>query len=120
MCSSILPSCKAVPPLYVDPHYGWSGTSLTWAIQSGLLAAVAAQLLTFFRDDSNFKHPESKARDGILVLTYMSLVTSIFATTSSLALTVASINPQRRQPLSISFIEIASKFCMTVLFELCQ
>jgi len=107
------------PCMYI-PTMDDPGTSLTWVIQPGLLAAVAAQLLTCFRDDSNFKHPESKARDGIPVLTYISLVTSIFATTSSLALTVASINPQRCQRLSFFFMETAFKFCMTVLFELCQ
>ena len=55
--------------------------------QSGLLAAVAAQLLTFFSDDSKFTHPESAARDAILTLTYISLIHSILLTMASVAMT---------------------------------
>ena len=85
--------------------------------QSGLLAAVAAQLLTFFKDDSKFKQPESEKRDAILTLTYISLVSSIFATMSTLALTVASIDPHRRQRFSFFFIEIVFKLCTTSLIR---
>ena len=88
--------------------------------QSGLLAAVAAQLLTFFKEDSNFKRPDSKKRDAILSLTYISLVSSIFATTSSLALTVASIDSHRRKRLSFFFIEIVFKLCVTCLARLVE
>ena len=69
------------------PTLGYADTNLTRALcpitQSGLLATVAAQLLTFFKVDSNFKHPESAARVAILVLTYISLISGILATAAS-------------------------------------
>jgi hypothetical protein len=72
------------------PTLGYSDTGLTRALrpitQSGLLAAVAAQLLTFFKADSNFKHPESAAREAILVFTYLSLIFSIIVTVASVLL----------------------------------
>lgn len=43
--------------------------------------------MAFFKDDDNFKSPESKAHEAILILTYTSIILSIGATISALTLT---------------------------------
>jgi len=80
-------------PCVYTTTLGYEDTILTLSsrliTQSGLLAAVAAQLLTIFKDDSKFKQTESETRDAILTLIYIALIASIFATVASVALTIA-------------------------------
>jgi hypothetical protein len=66
-------------------------SKLIFKPQSGLLAAVTAQLLVFFRTNDAFgangdqkDHPK---REAVLTLTYVALILSIGATLSSLILT---------------------------------
>jgi hypothetical protein len=57
-------------------------------IQSGLLAAVNAQMLSFFKTDSSFKNrPNTTTEKIILIFTYISIIASVSATISSLILT---------------------------------
>jgi hypothetical protein len=100
---------------------GYANTGLTRALhpimQSGLLAAVAAQLLTFFKDDSNFKNPESDARGAIFVFTYLSLLTSLAITVASALLkilcltTSANSNPNKLQQY-LNWGVVATGLCM--------
>ena len=55
--------------------------------QSSLLTVVEAFLVAFFRDDKNFKHPQSGAQEAILTLNYAAIIMSISATISALSLT---------------------------------
>jgi hypothetical protein len=55
--------------------------------QSGLLAAVEAQLLVFFKDVTNFKGPNSTPQEVTLIFTYVAVIASVSATISSLILT---------------------------------
>jgi ACR3 family arsenite efflux pump ArsB len=83
------------------PTLGYADTDLTRALrpitQSGLLATVAAQLLTFFKADSNFKHPESAARDAILVFTYLSLMFSVLLSVCSILLKTTLHDSDKQQ-----------------------
>ena len=107
------------PCMYTLSLFNCKCTSLTrdlrLVIQSGLLAATSATLLTFFKDDSNFTHLKSATRDAILTLTYLSLIFSILATATSVALTVAHVST-RGNPSGFSFI--AFQNCTTIQFEL--
>jgi len=86
--------------------------------QSGLLAAVAATLLTFFKDDSKFTHRQSASRDAILTLNYISLIFSIFATATSVALTVGHTWGWSKASGSSYFSVQAFKSCTAIQFEL--
>jgi hypothetical protein len=55
--------------------------------QSGLLAAVAAQLIVFFKTEGTFDPKDDPRKEPILTLAYVALVLSIGATISSLILT---------------------------------
>src|SRR5258706_5196165 len=55
--------------------------------QSGLLAAVTAQLIVFFKANGTFDNKDDPRKEPILTLTYVALVLSIGATISSLILT---------------------------------
>ena len=43
--------------------------------------------MAFFNDDKNFKRPQSRVQEAILILTYAAIILSISATISALALT---------------------------------
>ena len=90
--NALMPMVQSGTALVSTITLGDEGTSLTlWLrliTQSGLLAAVAASLLSFVKDESKFTNPESATREVILALTYLSLVISIFATIISVTLSV--------------------------------
>ena len=72
--------------LYVEPIS--SGASKTeFQNQSGLLAAVTAQLIVFFKADGTFDQKDDPRKGPILTLTYVALILSIGATIGSLLLT---------------------------------
>ena len=101
---------------------GYADISLTRVLrlidQSGLLAAVAAQLLTFFKDDSNFKNPNGTTRDIILAFIYISLISSIFSTMDALALTVMIVYSKNRQSSTLHHLTLLFKLCTTCLIQL--
>jgi len=81
----------ALPTTVEATRSGWLSTFQSAATVSGLLAAVTAQLLVFFRTNDAFgangdqkDHPK---REAVLTLTYVALILSIGATLSSLILT---------------------------------
>ena len=77
---------KSPRQLYVKPIS--SGASKTeFQNQSGLLAAVTAQLIVFFKDESTFNQKDDPRKGPILTLTYVALILSIGATIGSLLLT---------------------------------
>lgn len=48
---------------------------------------VEASLVAFFKDDKNFKTPQSAVQEATLILTYSAIILSISATISALTLT---------------------------------
>ena len=48
---------------------------------------VETSLVALFRDDKNFKHPESRVQEAILTLNYVAIILSISATMSAFSLT---------------------------------
>jgi ACR3 family arsenite efflux pump ArsB len=99
------------------PTLGYADTGLTRALrpitQYGLLATVAAQLLTFFKADSNSKHPESAARDAILVFTYLSLMFSILLTVTTLSMKIYLTDPNiMEQPNNDSDVLIGTGYAL--------
>jgi len=74
------------PPATVESvRTGWQLTCQGSAIVSGLLAGVAAQLLSFFRNEDTYRRrPTSQgAKDTILGLCYAALLLNIAATISA-------------------------------------
>ena len=55
--------------------------------QSGLLAAISAQMAVFFKTDGTFDQKDDPRKEAILTLAYVALILSIGATISSLILT---------------------------------
>ncbi len=48
---------------------------------------VQASLVAFFKDDKNFKSPQSGVQEAVLILSYAAIILSISATISALTLT---------------------------------
>ncbi|KIM44943.1 hypothetical protein M413DRAFT_367115 [Hebeloma cylindrosporum] len=74
------------PPATVESiRTGWQHTCQASAIVSGLLAGVAAQLLSFFRSEDVYKRrPTSQgAKDTVLALCYATLLLNVAAMISA-------------------------------------
>jgi len=82
-----------MPSLVRALQDGWLTTAQAAAVVSALFAGIAAQLLTFVKDDSNFqKHPDLSTRHYpgrifLLIVTYGSLFFNSSATFTSVLLT---------------------------------
>ncbi|KZV65758.1 hypothetical protein PENSPDRAFT_756218, partial [Peniophora sp. CONT] len=78
-----------LPPAVESLRQGWVTTLQSGAVVSGLLAAVEAQLLVFYKAPGTFVNPgpHSSTQSAIMILTYVALICSISATMSSLLLT---------------------------------
>ncbi|KAF8963419.1 hypothetical protein BDZ97DRAFT_1027659 [Flammula alnicola] len=74
-----------LPSTVESVRMGWQLTCQGSAVVSGLLAGVAAQLLSFFRDNNSYeKRPTGQgAKDTVLALCYAALLLNIGATISA-------------------------------------
>ncbi|KAF5316662.1 hypothetical protein D9619_006650 [Psilocybe cf. subviscida] len=73
---------KQLPPVVESIRAGWQQTCQGSAVVSGLLAAVAAQLLQYFRDDNTYnrRHSSDRAKTAILALCYATIFLNIAST----------------------------------------
>ncbi|PPQ69980.1 hypothetical protein CVT25_001532 [Psilocybe cyanescens] len=77
-----------LPPTVVSVRDGWQWTCQSGAVVSGLLAAVAAQLLTLFKapPPDGVKAPAEGAQTVLLIACYSAIFLNISATISSFIL----------------------------------
>ncbi|KAF9485442.1 hypothetical protein BDN70DRAFT_977541, partial [Pholiota conissans] len=74
-----------LPPTVEAVRSGWKDTSQGGAVVSGLLAAVAAQLLSYFRSAATYsrRQDSQNAIDAVVALCYAALFFNIGATISA-------------------------------------
>ncbi|KAF8964804.1 hypothetical protein BDZ97DRAFT_865155 [Flammula alnicola] len=75
-----------LPKVVLSVRDGWQWTCQSGAVVSGLLAAVAAQLLVFFKAPSSYSHASQTEIDIIVAFCYAGLFLNIGATISSFVL----------------------------------